>query len=191
MSGTYIEKIFTSFPKEQAIKPADEKVFTQWNYQDFQNAKYINIFADRSDLYALSIMIENYAAKHSRPLVAAFENESRFKYVEDRYMKLMKSLPKVWIVGNFDNPYLGQHIPAHATVISCVGTDLSNIWIVATRDENGPIGLVAEEIGDKKFTGFFSTNHEIVKYAVDLMAYELKTEINLMDKEWKDAQGGY
>lgn len=188
---SFIEKIYGAFPNHRTIDPVEEKVFTHWNFQDFQNAKYVNVLADRSDLYALSIMIENYAAKHSRPLVAAFEDEARYKYVEGRYTKLMKSLPKIWIIGNFNNPYLAQSIPAHASVISCVGTNLSTVWIVVTRDQNGPIGLVADDIGGGRFKGFFSTDNKIVKYALDMVAYELKTEIDVMKKEWESTPGGY
>ena len=188
---SFIEKIFTAFPDYRTKATADEKIYTHWNFQDYQNSKYVNILADRSDLYALSIMIENYAAKHSRPLIAAFEDEARYKYVEDRYAKLMKSLPKIWIIGNFNNPYLAQHIPSHASVISCVGTNLTTVWLVITRDENGPIGLVADDIGQGKFKGFFSTNSKIVKYAVDLAAYELRMEMDLMKKDWESAPGGY
>jgi len=188
---SFINKIYTAFPKNKAIAPVDETVYTHWNFQNFQDSKYINILADRSDLYALSIMIENYAAKHSRPLVAAFEDEARYKYVEGRYMKLMKSLPKIWIIGNFNNPYLAQTIPPHATVVSCVGTSLKTVWMVVTRDENGPVGLVAEDVGEGKFSGFFSTENAIVKYAIDMAAYELKTEIDVMKKEWTQSPGGY
>ncbi len=184
MSGSFIDQIYSAFPNEKKIPPVDDMVYTHWNFQDFQDAEYINICADRSDLYGLSLMIENYAAKHSAPLVAAFEDDARYKYVEDRYAKLMKSLPKIWIIGNFNNPYLAQHLPQHATVISCVGTNLSTVWIVVTRDSNGPIGLVAEDFGNNKFKGFFSTKPAIVKYSIDLVAYILKTEIDLMRNEW-------
>ena len=184
MADSFIEKIYSVFPNEAKIKPVEENVFTDWNFQDFQDSEYINILANRSDLYALSIMIENYASKHRAPLVAAFENEARYKFVEDRYAKLMKNLPKIWIIGNFNNPNLAQHIPSQATVISCVGTNLSTVWAVVTTDQNGPIGLVAEEFGNK-FKGFFSTKHAIVKHAIDLMSYELATEINLMNKVWQ------
>ena len=188
---SFIDKIYSAFPNCRTVQPVEEKVFTHWNFQDFQNSKYINILADRSDLYALSIMIENYAAKHSRPLVAAFEDEARYKYVEGRYMKLMKSLPKIWIIGNFNNPYLAQTIPTHASVVSCVGTNLKTVWMVVTRDQNGPIGLVADDVGDGKFSGFFSTDNAIVKYALDMAAYELKTEIDIMKQEWIQNPGGY
>jgi len=62
---------------------------------------------------------------------------------------------------------------------------------VITRDSNGPIGLVAEEIGDKKFRGFFSTKSEIVKHAVDVMGDILVTEFDLMKDEYGFEKGGY
>lgn len=57
--------------------------------------------------------------------------------------------------------------------------------------KNGPVGLVAEDVGEGKFSGFFSTENAIVKYAIDMAAYELKTEIDVMKKEWTQSPGGY
>ena len=76
-------------------------------------------------------------------------------------------------------------------IFSCVGTNLTTVWLVITRDENGPIGLVADDIGQGRFKGFFSTDSKIVKYAVDLAAYELRMEMDLMKKDWESAPGGY
>ena len=89
INDSLIQTVFAKFEKFQAIPDEKEDVFTNWNFQDFQDKQYLNFTADRGDLYALSIMIENYAVKHRAPLLAAFEEEGRFKYVEDRYMKIM------------------------------------------------------------------------------------------------------
>ena len=47
-------------------------------------------------------MLEKYAMKNSTPLLATFESESLYKYVEDRYVEVLKNVPKTWIVGNFN-----------------------------------------------------------------------------------------
>ena len=90
INDSLIQTVFAKFEKFQAIPDEKEDVFTNWNFQDFQDKQYLNFTADRGDLYALSIMIENYAVKHRAPLLAAFEEEGRFKYVQDRYMKIMR-----------------------------------------------------------------------------------------------------
>ena len=176
INDSLIENVFAKFEKLRSIPDEKEDIFTNWNFQDFQDKQYLNFTADTSDLYALSIMIENYAVKHRAPLLAAFEEEGRFKYVEDRYMKIMRKIPKTWVIGNFNNPFLAQNLPESVSVLSCIGTPLKTVWVVITRDSNGPIGLVAEEIGDKKFRGFFSTKSEIVKHTVDIMGDILVTE---------------
>ena len=186
-----IETVFTKFEKFRSIPDEGEDIFTHWNFQDFQDKQYLNFTVDTSDLYALSIMIENYAVKHRAPLLAAFEEEGRFKYVEDRYVKIMRKVPKTWVIGNFNNPFLAQNLPQSVSVVSCIGTPLKTVWAVITRNSNGPIGLVAEEIGDKKFRGFFSTKPEIVKHAVDIMGDVLVTEFDLMKDDYGFEKGGY
>ncbi len=94
INDSLIQTIFAKFEKLRNIPDEKEDIFTNWNFQDYQDKQYLNFTADTSDLYALSIMIENYAVKHRAPLLAAFEEEGRFKYVEDRYMKIMGRLPK-------------------------------------------------------------------------------------------------
>ena len=191
INDSLIETVFTKFEKFRSIPDEGEDIFTHWNFQDFQDKQYLNFTVDTSDLYALSIMIENYAVKHRAPLLAAFEEEGRFKYVEDRYVKIMRKVPKTWVIGNFNNPFLAQNLPQSVSVVSCIGTPLKTVWAVITRNSNGPIGLVAEEIGDKKFRGFFSTKSEIVKHAVDVMGDVLVTEFDLMKDEYGFEKGGY
>ena len=191
INDSLIETVFTKFEKFRSIPDEGEDVFTHWNFQDFQDKQYLNFTVDTSDLYALSIMIENYAVKHRAPLLAAFEEEGRFKYVEDRYVKIMRKVPKTWVIGNFNNPFLAQNLPQSVSVVSCIGTPLKTVWAVITRNSNGPIGLVAEEIGDKKFRGFFSTKPEIVKHAVDIMGDVLVTEFDLMKDDYEFEKGGY
>jgi len=191
INDSLIETVFTKFEKFRSIPDEGEDIFTHWNFQDFQDKQYLNFTVDTSDLYALSIMIENYAVKHRAPLLAAFEEEGRFKYVEDRYVKIMRKVPKTWVIGNFNNPFLAQNLPQSVSVVSCIGTPLKTVWAVITRNSNGPIGLVAEEIGYKKFRGFFSTKPEIVKHAVDIMGDVLVTEFDLMKDDYEFEKGGY
>ena len=191
INNSLIETVFTQFEKFRNLPDESEDIFTNWNFQDFQDKQYLNFTADRSDLYALSIMIENYAVKHRAPLLSAFEEEGRFKYVQDRYMKIMRKIPKTWVIGNFNNPFLAQNLPESVSVVSCIGTPLKKVWVVITRDSKGPIGLIAEEVGDNKFKGFFSTRLEIVKYTVEMMGYVLVTEFDLMKNEYGFEKGGY
>ena len=79
--------------KKEVVEQGDE-IFVNWNFQDFQDGGYLNFKADRSDLFALSIMIENYASKHTSPLLASFETDKRYEFVKDRYLKLMKKTSK-------------------------------------------------------------------------------------------------
>ena len=124
INNSLIETVFTQFEKFRNLPDESEDIFTNWNFQDFQDKQYLNFTADRSDLYALSIMIENYAVKHRAPLLSAFEEEGRFKYVQDRYMKIMRKIPKTWVIGNFNNPFLAQNLPESVSVVSCIGTCL-------------------------------------------------------------------
>ncbi len=102
-------------------------------------------------------MLEKYAMKNGTPLLATFESESLYKYVEDRYIEMLKAIPKAWIIGNFNNPFLAQSLPETTEVLSCVGTNISDMWMVITRGQHGAFGLVAEDIGDGKFRGFFQS----------------------------------
>ena len=70
INNSLIETVFTQFEKFRNLPDESEDIFTNWNFQDFQDKQYLNFTADRSDLYALSIMIENYAVKHRAPLLS-------------------------------------------------------------------------------------------------------------------------
>ena len=111
LNDSIVETVWEKFPEKRDVPEQGDEIFTEWNFQDFQDSGYLNFRADRADLFALSIMVENYAAKHKYPLLASFEDESRYKFVEDRYIKLMKSIPRVWVIGNFNNPNLAQTVP--------------------------------------------------------------------------------
>ena len=191
INDSLVETVFNKFPEKKDIPKQGEDIFTRWNFQDFQDGGYLNFTADRSDLFALSIMIENYASKHNSPLLASFESENRYEFVKDRYMKMMKRLPRTWIIGDFNNPHLAQTLPETVQVLSCVGTPLATVWAVVTRGPDGPIGLIAEEYGIGKFRGFFSVLPDILQVALDAMGDVLVTTFDFNKKEYEFTKGGY
>ena len=191
INDSLVETVFNKFPEKKDIPKQGEDIFTRWNFQDFQDGGYLNFTADRSDLFALSIMIENYASKHNSPLLASFESEKRYEFVKDRYMKMMKRLPRTWIIGDFNNPHLAQTLPETVQVLSCVGTPLATVWAEVTRGPDGPIGLIAEEYGIGKFRGFFSVLPDILQVALDAMGDVLVTTFDFNKKEYEFTKGGY
>ena len=191
INDSLVETVFNKFPEKKDIPKQGEDIFTRWNFQDFQDGGYLNFTADRSDLFALSIIIENYASKHNSPLLASFESEKRYDFVKDRYMKMMKRLPRTWIIGDFNNPHLAQTLPETVQVLSCVGTPLATVWAVVTRGPDGPIGLIAEEYGIGKFRGFFSVLPDILQVALDAMGDVLVTTFDFNKKEYEFTKGGY
>ena len=190
-NDSLIDTVFEKHPEKKEIPEQGDEIFVNWNFQDFQDGGYLNFKADRSDLFALSIMIENYASKHTSPLLASFETDKRYEFVKDRYLKLMKKLPRTWGIGNFNNPHLAQEMPDSCVVISCVGTPLATVWAVVTRGPDGPIGLIAEEYGIGKFRGFFSTQPDVVQTAIDAMGEVLVTQFDFNKKEYEFVKGGY
>ncbi|MDC0217410.1 hypothetical protein OAJ86_00115 [Nitrosopumilus sp.] len=150
-----------------------------WSLDEYRKANYVNFKTGKKELYRLSILLENYAEKHDTPLLATFETEARYKYVEKRYLEILSKISKAWIIGNFINPELAPHPPATAEVISCDGTNISPMWIVLTKGENGPFGLVAEDIGDKEYRGFFTSNSNILDKVIDDINEQLKIKITI------------
>ena len=150
-----------------------------WSLDEYRKANYVNFKTGKKELYRLSILLENYAEKHDTPLLATFETEARYKYVEKRYLEILSKISKAWIIGNFINPELAPHPPASAEVISCDGTNISPMWIVLTKGENGPFGLVAEDIGDKEYRGFFTSNSNILDKVIDDINEQLKIKITI------------
>ena len=91
---------------------------------------------------------------------------------------MLDQLPKAWIIGDFKNSYLAPNPPPAAEVISCDGTNIANMWIVLTKGETGPFGLVAENIGDGMFRGFFSISPTVIGTVVQNISEQLKTPID-------------
>ena len=52
------------------------------------------------------------------------------------------------------------------------------MWIVVTKGPNGPFGLVAEDIGNDKFRGFFSVDSKIIEKVIKIINDTMRIEIN-------------
>ena len=168
---------FPTFAEKEKTDITNQNLL--WSLDEYRKANYVNFKTGKKELYRLSILLENYAEKHDTPLLATFETEARYKYVEKRYLEILSKISKAWIIGNFINPELAPHPPASAEVISCDGTNISPMWIVLTKGENGPFGLVAEDIGDKEYRGFFTSNSNILDKVIDDINEQLKIKITI------------
>ena len=52
------------------------------------------------------------------------------------------------------------------------------MWIVVTKRDTGPFGLIAEEIGDGQFRGFFSISPMVIGNAIKSISEQLKVSID-------------
>lgn len=150
-----------------------------WTLEEYIKAGYVNFKTDRKELYRLSILLENFAVKNNSPLLATFETEKRYKYVEDRYIEILQKIPKSWIIGNFNNPFLAKQPPKNAQVVSCDGTNISDMWIVVTKNSTGPFGLLAENMGDGQYRGFFSISPPLIQKAIEKISKSLRISIEI------------
>lgn len=176
--NSFLAEVYNSFPALAQVKQTDVTDHNAlWTLDDWIKAGHVRFSTSRKELYRISILLENYAVKNNAPLLATFEVEKRFKYVEERYVEILKKIPKAWIIGNFNNPFLQPHPPQGAEVISCDGTNISDMWIVITRGPSGPFGLVAEDRGDAQFSGFFSTSPQVIQKVIGIINQNLKTQI--------------
>ena len=116
-NDSLIETVFEKHPEKEMLPEQGDEIFVNWNFQDFQDGGYLNFKADRSDLFALSIMIENYASKHTAPLLASFETDKRYEFVKDRYLKLMKKLQEH---GLLETSTIHTWLKRHLTVVWCL-----------------------------------------------------------------------
>jgi hypothetical protein len=172
MSQTYnsfLAEIYSEFPALSEAKSTDVTDHNiLWTLEEWMNAGHVRYTTSRKELYRISI----------ESLLATFENEKRFKYVEDRYVEILEKIPKAWIIGNFNNPFLQPQPPKGAEVISCDGTNIQDMWIVVTKGPNGPFGLVAEDMGDGQFSGFFSTSPQVIQKVINTINQNLKSQID-------------
>ncbi|NNL59156.1 MAG: hypothetical protein HKP31_06825, partial [Nitrosopumilus sp.] len=154
---SFMDDIWSQFPALKETKITDITDHNLlWTLTEYIKAGYVNFKTGRKELYRLSILLENYAVKNNVPLFATFETSKRYKYVEDRYTEILSKIPKAWVIGDFNNPSLAPQPPGSTEVVSCDGTNVSDMWIVVTRGPDGPFGLVAENMGDGQYRGFFS-----------------------------------
>lgn len=56
------------------------------------------------------------------------------------------------------------------------------MWIVVTNGSEGPFGLVAEDIGDRVYRGFFSISPVVIGKAIQNINNALKINIDLSKK---------
>ena len=147
--------------------------------KDFRKHEFVNFEAKREDLYRLSMDIEVYAVKNYAPLLATFETEALYKYVQKRYTEILKKIPHAWIIGGFDDPFLipPDSVPATAEILSCLDTNIEKMWIVVTRGEDGPFGLVAEDLGNDKFRGFFTMDSKIIENVIKIINDTMRIKI--------------
>ena len=146
----FLETILNQFPelqKSPLVDITDKNSFG--TLLSHINAEYVNFDnVKRTDLYRLSIMIEDHAQRANEPLVATFETEHLYKYVEKRYLKLLENIPKAWIIGGFDNPFFAPKTPPEkAEILTCAGTPLQDMWIVISKTNDQLFALVAEDMG--------------------------------------------
>ncbi len=148
--------------------------------EDFTKAKFVNYNAKRKDLYKLSMDIEAYAVKNYVPLLATFETENLYKYVQKRYTDILKKIPHAWVIGGFDDPFLipPETVPQTAEILSCLDTNIEKMWIVVTKGPDGPYGLVAEDLGDGNFRGFFTMDHKIIEKVISIINKTMRIEIS-------------
>ena len=178
--GSFLKEIWANFSGLEDVKLSDLTDHNLlWTLEEYINAGYVNFESGRKELYRLSILLENYAVKSNAPLLAAFETDKRYKYVKDRYTEILQKIPKAWIIGNFNNPSLAPQPPKSADVISCDGTNISDMWIVVTRGPKGPFGLVAENIGEGQYRGFFSYSPSIIRNVIESINQKLKIKIEI------------
>lgn len=176
---SFVENIWANFPELKKAKLTDITDYNYfWTLQQHIDVGYINFKTERKYLYRLSVLLENYAVRNKSPLLATFETEKRYMYVEERYREFLQKIPKAWIIGDFKNSFLAPNPPPSAEVISCDGTNIENMWIVLTNRSTGPFGLVAENIGGGQFRGFFSIAPPVIGNVIDSISRQLKINID-------------
>jgi len=181
---SFMDEIWSQFPglSDQALTDlTDHNIL--WSLEEYVKAGYVNFKTGTKELYRLSILLENYAVKHHEPLLSTFETEERYRYVEDRYVEILKKVPKAWIIGDFKNSLLAPQPPETTEVVSCDGTNIVDMWIVVTNGPEGPFGLVAEDIGDKMYRGFFSISPKVIGKAIQTINEALIINIDMSKKE--------
>lgn len=190
VSEKFLDSIYQEF---DVIQKTEQTDITDQNkfatLEDHMKAKLITFDnVKRPDLYRLSKLIEDHAQRAYEPLIATFETEHLYKYVEKHYLELMKNIPMTWVIGGFDNPFFApQTPPDKAEVLTCAGTNLQNMWIVVSKGPDGLFGLVAEDIGGVQkgdhFRGFFTSKQDIIKKVIEKINESMMTHIDFFELE--------
>lgn len=176
----FVGKVWDEFPQLAEWHNLDNTILPIWKLDQFIEAGYHNFSAPRKPLYHLSTLIEEYAQKNKEPLLATFEKIARFAFVKKRYQEMMKSIPKVSIIADFDKSMdVSKEMPSNAEFLNCHNTDLENVWTVITRGPYGPFGLIAEEFEEGMFRGFFTLNSNVCRYALKVMGKTLDTKFTI------------
>ena len=176
----FVGNVWEEFPQLAEWHNLNTSVLPMWKLEQFIEAGYHNFLAERKPLYHLSTLIEKYAQDNHQPLLATFEKIARFGFVKKRYQEMVKNLPKVWIVADFDKKTIpNEELYTNSKFLSCQDTDLANVWTVITRGSYGPFGLIAEEFEEGKFRGFFTLNPNVCRYALKVMGKKLGTKFTI------------
>ncbi len=176
----FLDNVYDKFDDLKKIPPTDTFDFFRLTLDELTKKGYFNFDnSSKKPLKKISLLLESYAKKNNVPLLATFETAAKFKFAEDRYLDLLKKIPKVWIIADFNNPFLAQGFPDNAQTISCNGTNIATIWAVITKGPAGPMGLVAEELIDGSYKGFFSVSPKIIQESIDQINATLRRDIDV------------
>ncbi len=176
----FVGNIWKEFPQLAEWHNLDTSILPMWKLEQFIEAGYHNFLAERKPLYNLSTLIEKYAQDNHQPLLATFEKIARFAFVKKRYQEMVKNIPKIWIVADFDKKHIpSKELSPNSKFLTCQGTDLANVWTVITRGPYGPFGLIAEEFEDDKFRGFFTLNPNVCRHVLKVMGKTLDTKFTI------------
>ena len=176
----FVGNVWEEFPQLAEWHNLDNSILPMWNLDQFVEAGYHNFLAERKPLYNLSKLIEKYAQDNHQPLLATFEKIARFAFVKKRYQEMVKDIPKIWVVADFDKQTIpNDELSPNSKFLSCQGTDLENVWTVITRGPYGPFGLIAEELEDGKFRGFFTLNPNVCRHVLKVMGKTLGTQFTI------------
>jgi hypothetical protein len=190
VSEKFLDSIYEEFPEFQKVELediTDENAFA--TLDDYIKAKLVRFDnVKRPDLYRLSQLIEDHAQRAYEPLIATFETEHLYKYVEKRYIEIMKNIPKTWIIGGFDNPFFAPETPPDkAEILTCAGMNLQDMWIVISKGPDGLFGLVAEDIGGVEkgdhFRGFFTSKADVIQKIIHKINQAMMTDIDFFKLE--------
>ena len=176
----FVASVWEEFPQLAEWHNIENDALPVWDLEKFIEAGYHNFFSERKQLYHLSKLIEEYAQGNDQPLLASFEKISRYQFVKKRYQEMMNTIPKIWIIADWDDSDdVSNQAPSNGELFNCKNTNLAKVWTVITRGPYGPFGLIAEEYEDGKFRGFFTLNTHVCRHALKLMGDTLGTKFSI------------